>query len=42
MVAVLQVPKDQIRAKVEDLVRLETEKQQQEKPQGRRKTEAKP
>jgi rod shape-determining protein MreC len=36
LVAVLQVPKDQIRAKADQLVQLEHEKQQQEKQQGRR------
>lgn len=36
LVAVLQVPKEQIRTKVEQLVQLEQEKQQQEKQQGRR------
>lgn len=42
MVAVLNVPKEQIRTKVEELVQLENEKQQQEKPQGRRRGETKP
>jgi rod shape-determining protein MreC len=37
MVAVLQVPKDQTRAKTEELIRQEAEKQQSEKPQGRRR-----
>jgi hypothetical protein len=36
LVAVLQVPKDQIRAKADQLVQMEHEKQQQEKQQGRR------
>ncbi len=36
LVAVLQVPKDQIRAKADQLVQLEHEKQQQEKQQGRK------
>ena len=36
VVAVLQVPKDQIRMKVDQLVQQEQEKQQQEKQQGRR------
>jgi rod shape-determining protein MreC len=36
LVAVLQVPKEQIRAKLEQLVQMEHEKQQQEKQQGRR------
>ena len=36
LVAVLQVPKDQIRAKTDQLVQMEHEKQQQEKQQGRR------
>ena len=42
MVAVLNVPKEQIRAKVEDLVQQEREKQQQEKPQTRRRGETRP
>lgn len=42
VVAVLQVPKDQIRTKVEELVQLENEKQQQEKNAGRRRGEPKP
>ncbi len=42
IVAVLQVPKDQIRAKVDDLVQQETAKQQQEKPPGRRRGDAQP
>ena len=37
MVAVLQVPKDQLRARVDEVVQHETEKQQQEKTQGRRR-----
>ena len=36
VVAVLQVPKDQIRTKVDQLLQLEREKQQQEKQQGRK------
>ncbi len=36
LVMVLQVPKDQIRAKTDQLVQMEHEKQQQEKQQGRR------
>jgi len=35
-VAVLQVPKAQIRAKADQLFQLEHEKQQQEKQQGRK------
>ena len=42
MVAVLQVPKDQIRARVDELVQHEAEKLQQEKPAGRRRGEARP
>ncbi|MBI1764302.1 MAG: rod shape-determining protein MreC [Acidobacteria bacterium] len=42
VVAVLQVPKDQIRAKVDELVQQETAKQQQEKLPGRRRGEAQP
>ncbi len=42
IVAVLQVPKDQIRAKVDELVQQETAKQQQEKPPGRRRGDAQP
>lgn len=42
LVAVLNVPKDQIRAKVEELAQQENEKQQQEKPQNRRRGETRP
>ncbi len=42
IVAVLQVPKDQIRAKVDELVQQETAKQQLEKPPGRRRGDAQP
>jgi rod shape-determining protein MreC len=42
VVAVLQVPKDQIRTKVEELVQQESEKQQQEKSQSRRRGETRP
>ena len=42
MVAVLQVPKDQIRSKLDDLVQQEAEKQKTDKQQGRTKNEATP
>lgn len=42
IVAVLQVPKDQIRTKADELIQQETEKQQQEKSPGRRRGDAQP
>jgi rod shape-determining protein MreC len=42
MVAVLNVPREQIRTRGEELAQQESEKQQQEKPQSRRRSETRP